>query len=67
MSIATGEAHYNEWAAELLKAVHKFFVYDPHIQTHAKRMYWKLSIDLKRPLVPSEGNLDPFDGLVSIK
>ena len=24
-----------------------------------------MSIDLSRPLVPSEGNLDPFDGLVT--
>ena len=25
----------------------------------------QVSIDLSRPLVPSEGNLDPFDGLVT--
>jgi hypothetical protein len=67
MSIATGDPHYNEWAAELLKSVHAYFVYEPHIQTGAKRMHWKLSIDLKRPLMPSEGNLDPFDGLVSTR
>ncbi len=27
-------------------------------------MYWKMSIDLRRPLVRSEGNLDPIDGYV---
>lgn len=26
-------------------------------------MAWKLSIDLSHPLVPSEGKLDPIDGL----
>ena len=27
----------------------------------------QVSIDLSRPLVPSEGNLDPFDGLVTYR
>jgi hypothetical protein len=27
-------------------------------------MYWKMSMDLRKPLVRSEGNLDPVDGLV---
>ena len=30
-----------------------------------KRMYWKLSIDLSRPLVASMGQHDPLDGLVT--
>ena len=29
------------------------------------RMYWKMSIDLSRPLVPSMGQHDPLDGLVT--
>jgi hypothetical protein len=28
-------------------------------------MYWKMSIDLARPLVPSMGHHDPLDGLVT--
>ena len=28
-------------------------------------MYWKMSIDLTRPLVPSMGQHDPLDGLVT--
>ena len=30
-----------------------------------KRMYWKLSIDLSRPVVASMGQHDPLDGLVT--
>lgn len=30
-------------------------------------MYWKMSMDLQRPLVRSEGNLDPVDGLATCK
>jgi len=30
-------------------------------------MYWKLSIDLGRPMVTSEGNLDPYDGLITYR
>jgi hypothetical protein len=29
------------------------------------RMYWKMSIDLSRPLVPSMGQHDPLDGLLT--
>jgi hypothetical protein len=28
-------------------------------------MYWKMSIDLSRPLVPSMGHHDPLDGLIT--
>jgi len=31
----------------------------------APRMYWKMSIDLSRPLVPSTGQLDPLDALAT--
>lgn len=34
-------------------------------RTFGKRMYWKMSIDLSRPLVPSMGQHDPLDGLVT--
>jgi hypothetical protein len=30
-------------------------------------MYWKMSIDLSRPLVPSMGQHDPLDGFVTYK
>lgn len=60
MSLATKEKKYNDWAIELLQTSHAHFV-----DRRRLRMHWKVSIDMKRPLVQSEGNLDPFDGLVS--
>ena len=46
-------------------AVHPKFVYNQ--DSDRPRMYWKMSIDLSRPAVRSEGNLDPFDGYVTYK
>ena len=53
MSIARNNERYNDLAIELAKSVHKHFVYDTH--KARPRMYWKMSIDLSRPLVWSEG------------
>ncbi|HEV2622535.1 MAG TPA: hypothetical protein VGU65_10675 [Frateuria sp.] len=58
-----GEPHLTRWARELADTAHRAF-------THAagggrKRMYWKMSTDLSRPLVPSMGQHDPLDGLVT--
>lgn len=60
----TGDFTYNRWAIELAKTVHARFVYAPSSGTQ-KRMYWKMSIDLSYPLVPSMGLHDPLDGLVT--
>ncbi len=57
-SRATGDPVYAGWAAELLKAVHPAFV-------PRRRMYWKMSVDLSRPLVASMGQHDPLDGFVT--
>lgn len=62
----TGESKYVEWALELAKTAHEAFTYSPYPGT-GKRMYWKMSIDLKRPLVPSMGQHDPLDGFVTYK
>lgn len=56
----TGEDQYARWAAELMLATEKF-IYESHGE---KRMYWKMSTDLSRPLVPSMGAHDPLEGLV---
>jgi hypothetical protein len=65
MTIATQEPKYNGWAIDLALAVHQHFVAkQPDGQL---RMYWKLSIDMSRPLTESEGNLDPFDGYVTYR
>jgi len=60
----TGDAVYNWWALELAKTAHSRFTYTPW-GGGPKRMYWKMSIDLSYPLVPSMGQHDPLDGLIT--
>jgi hypothetical protein len=63
-SRSTRQPRFNVWARELARAAHAAFV-------HARpgggrpRMVWKMSVDLSRPLVPSMGQHDPLDGLVT--
>ncbi len=59
MGKVTGEKHYNDWGVDLAKSIHPHFVKNVH---GSLRMFWKMSIDLQRPLVNSEGGLDPYDG-----
>jgi len=61
---ATREPRYNLWARELAETAHDAFTYAPP-GGGPVRMYWKMSIDLARPLVPSMGHHDPLDGLVT--
>ena len=61
VSRETGDSIYNLWAAELAKTAHAAFVYERDGQ---RRIYWKMSIDLTRPLVDSMGLHDPLDGFV---
>ena len=60
----TGDFTYNRWAIELARTAHSKFVYAPSSGSQ-KRMYWKMSIDLSYPLVPSMGLHDSLDGLVT--
>jgi hypothetical protein len=60
----TGDRAYAGWAVELAKTAHARFTYVPP-SGEQKRMYWKMSIDLSRPLIPSMGLHDPLDGLVT--
>lgn len=60
----TQEPRFNLWARELADTAHRAFVYGPGSEG-ARRMYWKMSIDLSRPLVLSMGQHDPLDGLVT--
>ncbi|MCP4283628.1 MAG: hypothetical protein GY792_04140 [Gammaproteobacteria bacterium] len=64
VSRVTGDPIYNRWAAELAKTAHTRFTYTPSFGAR-KRMYWKMSIDLSRPLVPSMGQQDPLDGYIA--
>jgi len=63
VSQITGDVTYNLWAIELAKTAHKAFVYET--AWGRKRIYWKMSIDLSRPLVASMGQYDPLDGFVT--
>jgi hypothetical protein len=58
----TGEARYGTWARELAKVAHDAFVRTEH---GSRRMVWKMSTDLTRPLVPSMGHHDPLDGFIT--
>lgn len=64
MARSTGEARYSRWARTLMETAHRAFVYQPP-DGATKRMYWKMSVDLSRPLVASMGHHDPMDGLVT--
>ncbi len=59
----TGEPRYVIWAADLAKRAHSAFAYS--VPGGERRMYWKMSIDLSRPLVPSMGQHDAVDGFVT--
>lgn len=61
---STGQPRFNQWARELACAAHRAFAYVPRAGGR-RRMYWKVSIDLSRPLVRSMGQHDPLDGLVT--
>lgn len=64
VSRVTGAPVYAGWAVELAKTAHAAFTYASS-RGGPKRMYWKMSIDLTRPLVPSMGQHDPLDGYVT--
>jgi hypothetical protein len=64
VSRVTGDPIRAGWGMELAKTAHSRFVYRPY-PGGRQRMYWKMSIDLSRPLVPSMGQHDPLDGLVT--
>ena len=64
MSQETGEPDYQRWAVELAVAAHRAFTVE-RPPGSPKRMVWKMSIDLSRPLVDSMGQHDPLDGLIT--
>ncbi len=64
VSRVTGDIQYHTWAVELAKTAHAAFVYASR-RGGSKKMYWKMSIDLSRSLVPSMGQHDPLDGFVT--
>lgn len=59
----TGEETYHRWATELARAPQRGFLASG---PGGKRLHWKMSVDLSRPLVPSSGHHDPLDGLLTL-
>jgi len=64
VAAVTRDPVYLRWALELARSAHAAFTYRPP-SGGQKRMYWKMSIDLSRPLVRSMGQHDPLDGYVT--
>ena len=64
MGRVTGNHVFTDWALELAQTAHDRFV---HVlpADDRKMIYWKMSIDLRRPLIPAMGQHDPLDGLVT--
>jgi hypothetical protein len=62
LSIASGEMDWNEMAISLAKAIHQRFLIAGTAER--KRLVWKISTDMKKVLVPSEGHLDAATGFV---
>ncbi len=62
-AVVTHEHKYFEWAAQLARSARRAFV-----QSSADKpatIFWKMSIDLSRPLIGSMGRLDALDGFVT--
>ena len=64
VSQITLDLTYNHWALELAKTAHNAFTYVSSFSGE-KSMYWKMSIDLSRPLISSMGQHDPLDGFIT--
>jgi hypothetical protein len=64
VSQTTGQPAFNRWAVELAQTAHARFTRSDS-SGKPQRMVWKMSIDLGRTLVPSMGQHDPLDALIS--
>jgi hypothetical protein len=64
VSAATGDPRFNLWARELGEVAHTAFARAAGGRA-GRRMAWKMSTDLSRPLVASMGQHDPLDGLIT--
>jgi len=64
-SLITNIKMYNLWAIELAKSIFPHFVSTTSSTT--PQMHWKMSIDLSKPLIHHQGNLDPYDGYITYR
>jgi hypothetical protein len=60
---ATGQPRFNAWARELAEIATRAFTCWP--AAGPPRLYWKMSVDLARPLVASTGQHDPLEGFIT--
>jgi hypothetical protein len=65
-AFVTGDAAYARWALELAQAAFGGFVRKSASGAVAG-VYWKMSTDLSRPLVPATGLHDALDGFISFR
>jgi hypothetical protein len=64
VGLVSGDPAYARWGRELAQTAHDRFAHT-HAGDGRKRLYWKMSIDLRYPLVLAMGQHDPLDGLVT--
>jgi hypothetical protein len=64
VSRATRQPRFNLWARELAEAAHRAFS-SGDVKMGGRRLVWKMSIDLSRPLVRSMGQHDALDGWIT--
>lgn len=64
MGAASGDGHFHRWAVELAVAAVDGFAWSP--RPGERRLRWKMSVDLRRPLIAVEGAHDALDGLVAV-
>jgi len=62
VSAVTDDLRFNLWARELGEVAYTAFTREGRA---GRRMVWKMSTDLSRPLVASMGQHDPLDGLIT--
>jgi hypothetical protein len=60
----TGRPQFTRWARELAATAYAGFSYQLSAGG-ARRLYWKMSVDLSRPLVSSMGQHDPLDAYIT--
>jgi hypothetical protein len=65
-AFVTGDAVYARWAVELAEAAFRGFVRRSHSGA-VIGVYWKMSTDLSRPLVPATGLHDALDGFITFR
>ncbi|KAM0558001.1 hypothetical protein ACHAPJ_005168 [Fusarium lateritium] len=61
LSWVTKDSSFNDMAIQLAKAIHSRFCFQ---SSNKLKMVWKLSMDMKKVLVPTEGHLDAATGFV---